>query len=427
MTLDPAPVKARPWPAITVATMIVGYAGYYLCRSDLSVARPLILDQYRSIGITKETVGNFTGLATALYALGKFVFGSTADLVGGRRMFLLGMAGAVVFTLLFGAGGPPLFLLAWCGNRFVQASGWVGMVKITSRWFRHSVYGSVMGLISLSFLFGDFVSRLFLSELIARGFSWQAIFFVSATVLAAVFVATVPLLRERPDERGLPEPAPNREALVADDAAPTGLGGILRPLLSSPAFWSVCALSFGFTFMRETFNDWTPTYLHEAVGMSEAAAGRASSLFPLFGGFSVIAVGFLSDRVGRADRALILATGLALGTFGLVALSRGGLGQAATVALVAVTGFVLIGPYSLLAGALCLDFGGKRASATAAGWIDGIGYIGGILSGKLIGEVATRQGWGPAFEILAVTAAVSCAMAMAYWARERSSTRADVR
>jgi len=53
--------------------MIVGYAGYYLCPSDLSVARPLILEQYAPIWITKETIGNFTGLATAMYALGKFI------------------------------------------------------------------------------------------------------------------------------------------------------------------------------------------------------------------------------------------------------------------------------------------------------------------------------------------------------------------
>lgn len=412
-------MKARLWPSVTVATMIVGYAGYYLCRSDLSVARPLILDQYASIGVTKETIGNLTGFATALYALGKFIFGSAADLLGGRRMFLLGMAGAVLCTLLFGAGGPPLFLLAWSGNRFIQASGWVGMVKVTSRWFRHSVYGSVMGLISLSYLFGDFLSRVFLSQLITMKLSWQVIFYISAAVLGVIFLATIPLLRETPTERGLPETESHTTALVASDA-PTSLRDILRPLLSSPTFWTVCVLSFGFTFMRETFNDWTPTYLHEAVGMSSDDAGRASSLFPLFGGFSVIAVGFLSDRVGRPGRALIIAAGLALGTVGLIALSHGSLSQGATVAIVALTGFVLIGPYSLLAGAISLGFGGQRASATAAGWIDGVGYIGGILSGKLIGEIATRQGWSPAFDVLAMTAAISCVVAMVYWLREKA-------
>ncbi len=358
---------------------------------------------------------------TAFYAAGKFLFGSLADVLGGRRMFLLGMMGAIVFTLVFGAGGPPLFLAAWIGNRFIQSSGWVGMVKVTSRWFAHSVYGRVMGLISLSFLFGDFLSRLFLSELIARGVGWRGVFTVSAATLALILVPTWIVIRDRPADRGLPEPEDDPTSLFAGDDKPEGLAGLLRPLLTSPSFWTVCVLSFGFTFMRETFNDWTPTYLHESTGMSEAAAGRASSLFPLFGGFSVLAVGYLSDRFGRSGRALLIAGGLALGTVGLLLLGYGDLrGQTnVVVALVAAIGFVLIGPYSLLAGAISLGFGGKRASASAAGWIDGVGYVGGILSGNLIGSVAEKSGWNPAFRLLALTAGLSCLVSLAYWARER--------
>ena len=44
--------------------------------------------------------------------------------------------------------------------------------------------------------------------------------------------------------------------------------------------------------------------------------------------------------------------------------------------------FLLIGPYSYLAGAISLDFGGKRGGATACGIIDGVGYLGGVLAGE---------------------------------------------
>ena len=430
-TLDKKPQIAqqaepdvRGWPTWTVIMMIIGYAGYYLCRSHFSVAKPLILDEFKSVGVNKAYLGVIAAWATLFYAGGKFLFGSLADILGGRRMFLLGMAGAIIFTILFGAGGPPLFLVAWIGNRFIQASGWVGMVKITSRWFGHSVYGRVMGFISLSYLFGDFLSRVFLSELITQKVGWRSIFYISAAVLALILIPTYVVIRDRPSDRGLPEPAENPDSLF-DPAAKTDerprLLDLLVPLLSSPTFWIVCVLSFGFTFMRETFNDWTPTYLHEAAGMPTDDAGRASSLFPLFGGFSVIAMGFLSDKLGRAGRALLIAGGLAIGTIGLLALSSGGLkGQTGlVVGLVATIAFVLIGPYSLLAGAISLGFGGKKGSATAAGWIDGIGYIGGILSGNLIGSVAEHQGWDPAFHILAITAGISCVVSLVYWFLER--------
>jgi len=416
------PTTTSPWPRWMVIMMLVGYAGYYLCRSHFSVAKPLILDEFKGTAINKESLGIIAAWGTAFYAGGKFLFGSLADVFGGRRMFLLGMAGAILFSIVFGAGGPPLFLMAWICNRFIQSSGWVGMVKMTSRWFSHSMYGRVMGFISLSFLFGDFLSRLFLSSLISAGIGWRGLFYISAGVLALIFIPTFMVVRDRPKDRGLPEPDENPHSVFAASEEKQGLGGLLAPLLSSPTFWVVCVLSFGFTFMRETFNDWTPTYLHEAAGLSTDAAGRASSLFPLFGGFSVIAVGYLSDRISRAGRALVIASGLGIGALGLLALGYGNFAgnSGLVVGLVAAIGFVLIGPYSLLAGAISLGFGGQKGSATAAGWIDGIGYIGGILSGNLIGSIAEHQGWSPAFHVLALTAIISCGVALVYWWRERA-------
>ncbi len=210
-----APDQITAWHKWTVVIMIIGYAGYYLCRSHFSVTKPLILEDLKSSGVNKETLGHIAGVGTALYAVGKFIFGSLADVMGGRKMFLLGMVGAVLFSILFGAGGAPFFLMAWCGNRFVQASGWVGMVKLSSRWFSHSVYGRVMGFISLSYLFGDFLSRLFISKLIQDGMGWKSIFYVCAGVLAVIAIPTFIVLRDHPSERGLPEPEANPESLFA--------------------------------------------------------------------------------------------------------------------------------------------------------------------------------------------------------------------
>ena len=93
---------------------------------------------------------------------------------------------------------------------------------------------------------------------------------------------------------------------------PHGLIDPILPLVRSPRFWLVCILSFGFTVLRETFNDWTPTYLNEVGRMSVADAGKASSYFPLFGGLSVLFCGWLSDRLGKTGRAAIIFCGLAI-------------------------------------------------------------------------------------------------------------------
>src|SRR5258708_21554491 len=130
-------------------------------------------------------LGTIASLGVLAYAIGKFPSGGLADFLGGRRNYLFGMAGSVLFTFLFAvSGGIPLFTLAWIGNRAVQSLGWAGLVKITSKWFSFSTYGSVMGIISLSFLFGDALSRQFMAALIAHGFGWRGVFYSAGSVLA---------------------------------------------------------------------------------------------------------------------------------------------------------------------------------------------------------------------------------------------------
>ena len=117
------------------------------------------------------------------------------------------MGGSIFFTLLFMAGGGfPLFTLAWVGNRLFQSTGWVGLVKVASRWFSYSTYGTVMAVLSLSFLFGDAACRGVMSLLMAHGVGWRGVFLAAAGSLAVLLIANALLLRETPGERGLPAP-----------------------------------------------------------------------------------------------------------------------------------------------------------------------------------------------------------------------------
>src|SRR5262249_3766151 len=171
-----------------------------------------------------------------------------------------------------------------------------------------------------------------------------------------------------------------------EDPHPKAAGPLLATLMRSRAFWIVCLLSLGLTLLREAFNNWTPTYLVEGVGLSKGAAATMSGLFPFFGGISVILAGFLGDRCGRTGRATVILGGTLLCGLALLVLgstSFAGRSREA-LALVATVAFLLIGPYSFLAGAISLDFGGKRGGATACGIIDGVGYLfGGVVAGMV--------------------------------------------
>lgn len=427
----PNPRRLLTWQVITVSLLVVGYAGYYLCRSDLSVALPLILAEMARRGIPPDVVevrmGTVASLGVLAYAVGKFPSGGIADFLGGRRNFLAGMAGSVIFTVLFGlAGGFPLFTLAWIGNRLVQSTGWAGMVKISSRWFSYSTYGTAMGIVSLSYLFGDAASRQFMAMLIAHGMGWRSIFYTAAGTLGGLLLLNFLLLRESPREIGEEEPSTNPLNLYREEGekhTPASLRQLLKPMLTSGVFWLVCLLSFGFTIVRETFNLWTPTYFTQVVGLTDASAAGNSALFPFFGGVSVLVAGWLSDRLGRTGRAAIILYGLLLAVVALLGLGFADFhgSKLTPVLLVTAVAFLMLGPYSYLAGAMALDFGGKQGSATASGIIDGVGYLGGILAGDSVARVSVAWGWRGAFVALAAVTLLSSVAAAAYLVNQRKA------
>ncbi len=328
MTHTPTTARLRTWQLLMVGLMVLGYSGFYLCRSNFSVTISLIIDDLVVRGIDRDSakvwLGWVTTLGTLGYALGKFLAGGLVNRLGGRQNYLISMAGAVACTMLFAMGGSlPVFTLAWVANRLIQSVGWPGMIKITSRWFSYSRYGTVMGIISLSFLFGDAVAHAFMGRLISAGMGWRGVFWVAAGVLAGIWILNAVWIRESPKDLGLPEPPTNPGNLfgtLGEDPNPDAAGPLFATMARSPAFWIVCFMSVGMTLLRETFNTWTPTYLVEGVGLSQGSGAGLSSLFPLFGGISVIAAGILGDRFGRGGRAAVILVGMTLCGLALIVL-----------------------------------------------------------------------------------------------------------
>ena len=94
---------------LTVSLLFLGYCAYYFCRVDLSVGMPLLVDELGRQGVSHDAaitrLGAVSAAGVLAYALGKMFLGGLGDFWGGRRSFLVGLGGAVAFTLLFAAGG----------------------------------------------------------------------------------------------------------------------------------------------------------------------------------------------------------------------------------------------------------------------------------------------------------------------------------
>ena len=111
--------------------------------------------------------------------------------------------------LFAAAGAVPVFTLAWVGNRLTQSVGWAGLIKVSSRWFNFSSYGSVLGILSISYLVGDALARQQMGALIEHGFGWRALFVFAAVVAAIMLVLNLLLLRESRADEGHPPAVPN--------------------------------------------------------------------------------------------------------------------------------------------------------------------------------------------------------------------------
>ncbi len=412
--------RLRRQQGLVLLLLFSGYAAYYFCRANLSVATPLIADELQARGMDRGTalirISEVTSLGILAYALGKLTLTGFADLWGGRRAFLFGLAGAVGFTLLFAfGGGLPIFTIAWFGNRLTQSVGWAGLLKVCSRWFNFSSYGTIVGVLSLSYLVGDAAARQSMGVLIDHGAGWRTVFLYAAGVAAVIAILNLVFLRESRTEAGHADAHENPLNVFADASTkPNSLGFLLKRLLTNGSYLFVCALSFGCTVMRETFNTWTPTYLNQSAGYTVGHAASLSAIFPAVGAVSVLVMGWLSDRLGANGRALLLLIGLAATTVALLflgAVKAGSADATLTLVLIGITAFCLLGPYSYLGGAMALDFGGKQAGAAASGIIDGIGYLGGVIAGYGVARVSVAFGWHGVFTSLAAVSVISAVAA----------------
>ncbi len=416
-----SPRSLRYRQVMTVSLLFGGYASLYFCRADLSVATPLLIEELGAHGMSHAAavvrMGTLTSFGVLAYALGKLFLGGLGDVWGGRVSFLIGLAGATAFTLLFTLGSfLPLFTMAWFANRLTQSVAWAGLIKVSSKWFDFSSYGTIIGILSISYLIGDAIARQWMGLLIQEGFGWRTLFYLAAGVAGVMLIANLWLLRESRHDAGFAEATPNPLNLfAASEAPPTHLRHLLVPLLRSRALITVCLLSLGCTIIRETFNNWNPVYLHEYLGYSTGRAARFSAVFPAVGAVSVIASGWLSDRVGVNGRSLLLFLGLAATAAVLLALMFMPAHPESLLPVFAIgaIAFTLLGPYSYLGGAFALDFGGKQASAVSSGIIDGIGYLGAVAAGDSVARLEVTFGWQGVFASLAVVSAVA-ALGAAY-------------
>ena len=407
------------------------YSFFYMTRYNYTAVAPILADL---LGWKNTELGIFETMMPLVYGLSVVLNGPFADRIGGKKAFLYGAAGVVVMNFLFGAaslgvvtpavwegtgmtrhvvtpavlnsglsGGMILTLMAivWGLNGYFQSFGALSIVKVNAQWFHVRERGTFSGIFGVLIRLGLLLAFQGV-PLILLVLPWQYAFWIPGACVAVLLVINYFFMFNTPKDAGLEEFETGDEVDGEKDQ-PSSLKYVLAKVFASRVMWMIALGSMMIGFVRRSVVDaWWPKYFVDYHGANKAAfasylpyliATWGIALAGIAGGF---VFGITSDRTFGGRRAPVITFGflgmaVVLTLFGLSDFFK--LGPVLAACCLVLLSFFVNGAHGMIGGAASMDFGGKKAVATAAGLFDGMQYLAGAFVGVGVGYITTMWGW----------------------------------
>jgi OPA family glycerol-3-phosphate transporter-like MFS transporter len=386
--------------ALNWLTIGVTYSTMYMGRYNLSFANKSLSDAY---GWDKSQIGTIISIMLTVYGLSALFNGPVADRIGGRKAMLIGVSGATVFNLAFGLGaylgflGTGALLLAyystvWALNGYFQSYSALSLIKVNSAWFHvreRGVFSAIFG----SLIQSGRALIYAIGPIAVTVLPWQWVFFIPAGIMTGMAVLTFLVVRDQPGQAG------HQDFDTADassgDTGPVNLKYLATRVFTNPITLTIAAAEFCTGFVRHGFEQWFPRYMQEAQRLAlDSPQFQSGALGVVIAGIlGAFAAGTVSDWVFKSRRPPVAFVGYSLQVACLAVIWRAP-GIHAILAAFIVNSFAISMVHSMLSGTASMDFGGKKAAASATGMFDGMQYIGGSTVGIGMGWLLERFGWG---------------------------------
>jgi ACS family glucarate transporter-like MFS transporter len=371
------------WRVIVLLSLVTGVA--YLVRADVAVAQERMVP---AVGLTMIAMGAITAWGFQLsYALFQVPAGMFGERFGARTALALALVGCSVASFLTSAmpreGAVPVLVstrvllgIAQAAVFPVAAMAVMVYVPVAERVRATAIYIATASL-------GSAAAPLLMAPIMEK-LGWRAVFALSGVIAIVTAIAWVTLMPPRP-------PQPEGPAAQARRDARSELRVLVRsvPLLRlSIAYLLHSAVWFVFVF-------WFFRYLTEGRGFTILASGRwgglpsiaACVLAPLLG----VAADRLGRRIGAARARRRVAMACLFSAAGFV--TTGAVLPSAMLAILALSlssGCVngAEAPFFMTATAL-----GAESPGAAAGMLNLMGNLGGVLSIWLVPRMSDAWGW----------------------------------
>jgi len=401
------------------------YAFLYMGRYNLNVSKTAL-----GTLMTKEDFGIIFGTGTIVYALSFFLNGPLVDRIGGKRGIIVAALGASFANIVMGVltylaltDRMPIKLtlaysIAYGLNMYFQSYGAVSIIKVKAYWFHvreRGVFGAIFGtLISFGVYFafdwGQAIVNMtkasastgagWLQSLLIRVFALEghtvdatwAVFFLPAIILAFWAALDAWLIRDTPEEAHFPH-FDTHDASSGEMHVELSTRDLFKKVFGSKIMLLIAVVELTSGVLRNGIMQWYKIFAHE---MNQPGAeifndhwGLWLCIFGIIGGFTG---GLLSDKVFRSRRgppAAILAGLMFILTI-VMALYL--FNSPVTIAICALLiSMAVIGVHSLMSGTAAADFGGRKATATCSGIVDGFVYLGSSIQSFCIGFLTPKD------------------------------------
>jgi len=408
------------------------YAFLYMARYNLTVSK-------NALGslMSNQDFGWIFGIGTAVYGFSFVVNGPLVDKIGGKRGIIIAAIGSSlanvalgVLTYLVVTGQLKMRLVVafsaiYAINMYFQSYGAVSIIKVKAYWFHvreRGVFGAIFGtLISFGVYFAfDWgkaivdmakanpeghlnwlhrtIQRVFAVEGKPVDANW-AVFYIPAAILLIWALLDWWLIKDTPEEANFPhfDPCDASSGVMHIELTTMDL---LKKVFTSPLMLMIAVIGLTSGVMRNGIMTW---YFIFAKEVKQTGAefffehwGLLLCLFGIVGGF---AGGIVSDKFYQSRRGpptailcgfmFIMALLMAIYLFSSPFI----VGLAALLITTAV-----IGVHSLMSGTAAADFGGRKATATCSGIVDGFVYLGTGLQSVSLGYLTGYSWlWWPCF------------------------------
>ena len=384
--------------------------------------------------MSKSDLGIIFGVGTWVYALSFLVNGPLIDKrLGGKTGMIISAIGASlanvalgVLTWLIVAKHLKVNLVAsysllYAINMYFQSFGSMSIIKVKAYWFHvreRGVFGAIFGsLISIGVYFafdwgGSIIAmtkadstgllhKIFASAGPPLDATWS-IFYIPAAILIFWALFDWWLIKDSPEEAGFPH-FDTCDASSGQMHVEFSVMDLLKKVFASKLMLLVACVELTGGVFRYSMTQWYSIFAGEVkqpgAEFLSLHWGWFTCVFGIVGGFSG---GLISDKWFQSRRgpptAMLCGFVLVMAVLMSVFLSSSPLvvGWAAVFIVMASIGIT-----SLMSGTAATDFGGRKATATSMGIVNGFAYIGsGIQSfglGFLLASKDANWQWLPLF------------------------------